>query len=220
MDYLVPRSPHCCWMPPWGLPGISVERSVWLSITSVPSPLTRVTPLILNVPDPRGPQDPAGVGFVAGMRWTPANRVRTGIATPPGSGTGHLRQLLLQLAESPALQPGLHGPVPYPDPQCSGLRSGSRRCCPALPAVATGLRSALGAQGLEVSAFAGLALPRFSSHPSTPQSCTSSKAAPKLMMLVAASLSTSPKVAFWAGGLLDSRGSWDLSSLNLWTRYS
>lgn len=138
----------------------------------------------------------------------------------PGSVTGHLCQLLLQLVESPALQPGLHRPVPYPDPQCLGQRPGSHRCCPALPAVATGLRSALGAQGLEVSAFAGLALPRFSSHPSTPQSCTSNKVAQKLMMLVAASLSTSPKVAFWAGGLLDSRGSWDLSSLNLWTRYS
>lgn len=78
----------------------------------------------------------------------------------------------------------------------------------------------IGGTGAKDLGLSGLALPRFSSHPSTPQSCTSNKVAPKLMMLVAASLSTSPKVAFWAGGLLDSRGSWDLSSLNLWTRYS
>lgn len=33
--------------------------------------------------DPWGPQGPAGIGFVAGMRWTPANRIGTGTATPP-----------------------------------------------------------------------------------------------------------------------------------------
>lgn len=56
--------------------------------------------------------------------------------------------------------------------------------------------------------------------PRSPLRPTSNKVAPKFTTLAAASLSTSPRVGFGAGGPCGSRGSRDSSSRNLCSRYS
>lgn len=185
------------------------------------TPLAPNSPLILNSPVPQGFRGPDGVATVAGMRLTPADLVHTGIARPPGAGAGRSRLLQPPLAEPPAPRPGLPGPGLHPDPQRLGPDPG-RRLVAVAPAAPTGLRSVVGIQKL-VGMQRSLLLDPLSRLPllrPAPRRPTSNKVAPKFTTLAAASLSTSPRVGFRAGGFSGSRGSRDFSSLNLCSRYS
>ena len=155
------------------------------------------------------------------MRRTPADLVHTGIARPPGAGAGRSRLLQPPLAEPPAPRPGLPGPGLHPDPHRLGPDPG-RRLVAVAPAAPTGLRSVVGIQKLVGMQRSRLPDPlsRLSPLRPAPRRPTSNKVAPKFTTLAAASLSTSPRVGFRAGGFSGSRGSRDFSSLNLCSRYS
>lgn len=184
---------------------------------------------VLNSPVPRPPRDPAGAPTAAGGRWSPAGPAHTGTATPPAAPGGPLRPPQPRLSEPPSLPPGLPGPALRPGPRRLGPGPGFRRRRPvaALPAGATGLRSAVGVREL-AGAQGPLPplprrlppLPRRLPAPRQPPRPTSNKVAPKLTTLAAASFSTSPRVGLGAGGPCGSRGWRDSSSRKLCSRYS
>lgn len=193
-----------------------------LSTYPAPPSLAPNSPLFRNSPVPRGSRGPGCVATAAGMRWTPADLVHTGRATPPGAEAEHWRQLQTRLAKPPARRPGLPGPGLHRDPRRLGLVPGCRpRPVAVSPAAPTGLRSAAGQRswwghgGPCSHCLVPLPCPF-----SAPQRSTSNKVAPKFMTLPAASLSTSPRVGFGAGGFSSSRGSRAFSSANLCSRYS
>lgn len=108
--------------------------------------------------------------------------------------------------------PGSPASGPGPGPQSSRRSS----CCTHRAEICRG--------DTEVGGNAEVSDPRSPSPtPSSaprPRRPTSNKVAPKFTTLAAASLSTSPRVGFRAGGFSGSRGSKDFSSLNLCSRYS